>query len=396
MTSIRRRLYLATFFTDMTSAAILFAVSRYLAERGLSLLVMGIIGGGVSVGWALGAFLGGAASDRLGRQPIILTGTVLILVSTLGCITFHGHIILLTLSYGLSGIANGIFYASVIAWLGEGESGVAAGRKRAKRTVLIFCLAWNAGLICGLFFGGLMFMINPVGPLVLAAGSCLINLVVVGTLKAPGRPHRVAIDPPVSDQEKVVSAAFARMCWIASFGGTACVGTIFHLFPALAVELEISSLTHGVLLALMRISVIASFTMMYFTSFWHYEFRWAVGARILTLIGVAILCLAVTALGILAGFVAIALAQGFNYFSNVCYSTSGSRQHDRGRTAGKMEAIISLGMATGTVLGGAVGVLHSRAPYVLVGVVVFVLAIAEAVLYFRHVAPLRRQLTTHA
>jgi predicted MFS family arabinose efflux permease len=127
-------------------------------------------------------------------------------------------------------------------------------------------------------------------------------------------------------------------------------------------------------------------------SFWHHSFSSAMVTRVAALIGMLVLCLAVTPLGLLAGMLGLGFAQGFNYFASVYYSTTGSRQDNRGRTTGKMEAMISMGMGIGTLLGGAVGIFSLRVPYALGLGIVLVLVFVELAIYVRHIRPLMRSL----
>ncbi|MCA9096616.1 MAG: hypothetical protein KDA68_24215, partial [Planctomycetaceae bacterium] len=71
---------------------------------------------------------------------------------------------------------------------------------------------------------------------------------------------------------------------------------------------------------------------------------------------------------------------GFNYYSGLFYSTSGSKQEGRALAAGIHEATLAIGMSLGTIAGGWLGtVAGPRAPYWMsAGFILFLIAVQIA------------------
>ena len=381
-----------TWLNDTALSAVAFAISRHMAEQGKGLVVLGLIGAGVSLSWAISGVPAGALSDRLGRWRVMLAGAILQLLSAVGCLLFLGKFIPVVVFYCLSGVAGGVFYPGLIAWLGEGESGIAAGRKRATRTLLVFCFAWNLGMICGHFFGGQLFAINPTAPLMLAACTALVTLIIVIGLAREGEGEQAAIVTSQDDRDAQLSAAFARIHWMGNIGCLFCAGIILHLFPDLAVGLEIPSERHGAMLAIMRITIMGSYILMHYSSFWHHRFSVTIGFRVLAILGLVAISFSVNMLMLILGMCALGCMLGFNYFAGVYYSTAGTADRGRGLACGMMEASIAAGMASGSIIGGSLGgMIGSRGPYIIGILALICLLVLEGRVYLRRVMPLRRR-----
>jgi MFS family permease len=391
MTRTRHKLYAATFLADGAMAAMVFGVSRMLAESGASLLTLGLVGAGVSVGWVLVAWPAGRLSDHRGRVWVIRAGVLVLLISALGCLRAEQRLPLMLL-YSCTGVGGGIFYGGLIPWLGEGESGIGGGRRRALRTLLLFCISWNLGMVSGQFFGGLLFAVSDRLPLLLSAGMSTLNLALTATLRdIPSAPQVTQTTTVAADAEQVFSAAFARMSWVANMSGTYCVATVFHLFPHLAVGLDIPPGNHGSVLAAMRLTTVLTYVLMFFVSGWHHRFRYIVLVRLIGFSGVLLLCTATSAVGLVLGLCMLGCMLGFNYFSSLYYNTTAADDDQRGGQCGIAEMTLALGMAVGTVVGGLAGHhVGARGPYLAAAVVVALFFLAEIAIYCCHVAPVCR------
>jgi len=283
-----------------------------------------------------------------------------------------------------------VFYPGLIAWLGEGKSGIAAGRKRATRTLLFFCFAWNLGMICGQFLGGQLFAIDPIVPLAFAACCALAMLVIVqrlgGEIAGDKQTAEVSLR---NNRDEQLSASFARIHWVGNIGCLYCAGVILYLFPDLAVSLSIPSEHHGAMLATMRITIMACYVLLHWSSFWHHRFAVTLGFRILAILGLAVMSLSVNAPMLVLGMSALACMLGFNYFAGVYYSTTGTTDGARGRACGIMEATLATGMASGAIIGGSLGeIIGPRGPYIIGIFVLICLAVVEGRIYAKRVKPL--------
>ena len=62
--------------------------------------------------------------------------------------------------YWLLGIGLGFLYPPLIGWLNQGED-AHANRRGVSRTLILFCVAWNLGMMCGQLAGGWLFALGP-------------------------------------------------------------------------------------------------------------------------------------------------------------------------------------------------------------------------------------------
>ena len=384
--TIKRQLYVVTFLIDATCGTFIFAVGRLLAEESAGLLSLGVVGAVAAAGWAIIALPAGQLSDRCGRRFTTLLGASLLLISTVGSLAFQNFRGPFLAFYFLCGVGAGASYAGLIPWLGDLDSG--ASRKDKTRTLMIFCFAWNLGLLGGKTVAGLLFVVNTFAPIVLAV--LLSGAVLILLLRLPSdasAPESEPALPPIAVDQRL-SVAFGRMCWVANIAGTCCVGIVMYLLSDLAVALDVSAPGQGLILGTMRVAVMVTYLAMHHSDFWHHRLGAIIGARILGLAGLAVVCVATGPFGLLIGLSSLGCMLGFNYFSSLYYAISGSSDCRRGRACAVVEFTLSLGVVMGTLLGGFTGAaLGVRAPYQTGFVVVVVMFILELLVFLFYVAP---------
>ena len=390
MRTTHRKLYAITWLTDFALFLLVFVVSRDLAERGASLLTMGVAGGGFSFAVAASSIVFGHLSDRLGRKRPICTGILVMLLGLASCGLLVPGTTLYFAAYWLVGIGAGLIYPPIIAWLSQGPN-VCNGASGVSRTLIRFCLAWNLGLICGQMSGGWLFAIGRHWPLVAGVGLLTIDLIVALTTR--GTPVVTTGDAPdpadPAVQRRSVSAAFARLSWISNLGGAFAISVIFHLFPKLMVTLDVSSGRHGMMLVLIRLVAMSAYLVMYRSAFWHYRFSVSLVVQAVAVAGLVMITVASNQLMLLAGLAAIGLLVGHNYFASLYYSTSGATEERIGAASGIHEATLGLGFAGGSLLGGLLGNLAGvRMPYLLAAGLIIALAGVQMFAYYRNVRPL--------
>ena len=140
----------------------------------------------------------------------------------------------------------------------------------------------------------------------------------------------------------------------------------------------------------MRVAVMLTYLGMHRADFWHHRFKVIIGARLLGLAGLALVCVATGSLGLLIGLSSLGCMLGFNYFSSLYYATSGSSDCRRGRACAAVEFTVSLGVVMGALLGGVAGAAFGfRAPYQLAVVVVAAMFILELLVFLFYVAPVQ-------
>jgi len=393
----RTLLYGFTWLSEFCGFLLIFAVTRELAQTGASLLEMGILGGGMSLTLSTSCILSGRLSDRIGRRQVMGVGLVLLILSVLGCRLIDKEHSMFYASYWAAGVALGFIYPSLYAWLSVTRryphaSGIG-------RTILFFCLMWNLGLICGQLAGGWLFKASDSGdwPLHLSIALAFLSMLllrVIGPSPAP-KEYQEAPDSEAHGElpNQALSAAFAKLAWLANLGGTFSMSMVIHLFPKLAVQAGIPPDQHGMILALSRVVVIAMYFALFYFSFWHHRVGPALAVQVLGAVGLLVISYSREPAGFILGLACLAQLSGFNYFASLYYSTAGSTHDRRGAASGVHEATLALGMAGGCILGGVAGQLGDLGtPYRLGAIVVFSLAIAQILVYFRQVRRLRSAL----
>ena len=138
---------------------------------------------------ALGRLLGGASSDRLGRQPVALLGSLLM------CVAF-----------GLASEVRGALAVSAIALvygLGVGGLGTAslvgvsdrAGRARQGQALALAAFCLDLGLALGAASSGLLALARPGGMLWLMRWAALLALISSALLGSPAARPMPAAQP---------------------------------------------------------------------------------------------------------------------------------------------------------------------------------------------------------
>jgi cyanate permease len=134
--------------------------------------------------------------------------------------------------------------------------------------------------------------------------------------------------------KQAASAIFAKISWTANLSGAFAVGLVLHLFPDLAVKLGVPSDSHGTMLAIMRIVVIATYLTMHSLTFWHHRFAVNMVSQFAGLCGLLFLAFAVSQIWLIVGLCLLGFLIGFNYFASLYYSTSSSHEKKKGLAGG--------------------------------------------------------------
>ena len=148
--------------------------------------------------------------------------------------------------------------------------------------------------------------------------------------------------------QREVARAFARLAWVANFGGMFAMSAIWFLFPQLVVSLGVPADSHGVLLAFGRGITISVFVLMHFFQFWRFRFLTAVAAQSLGVAGLVMVSVATTEILLAGGIAALSAMMGYNYFASLSYHAIGYADQQRGTAFGLQEAFLGFGAAGGS------------------------------------------------
>ncbi|MCH2211099.1 MAG: MFS transporter [Fuerstiella sp.] len=393
---LKQLLYLICLLTDFCAFVVIFAVTRRLAEQQADLWYLGMFGAAFSFSAGLTSVLSGWLSSRFDSRFVFVSGCITVALGVMACAfgdTTHAGFLL---RYCLLGIGLGFIYPTLIGWLNRNED-VRTNRRGVSRTLILYCVAWNVGMMCGQLTAGWLFAQGLAWLYGLAFGASIANVClaiaasrlvaapsvtsVTGNEDTTEVSDRFAGSDPVNTK---VAVHFKRLGWIANSGGTFGTGLVLHLLPDLVVTIGIPADSHGSLLAYGRGVVIATYLLMHVNSFWHYRFSVSLVSQVLGAIGLIMFACADSAVTLIVGLTLHSQLAGYNYFSGLFYSTVGSSPESRTLAAGIHEATLAAGMAAGTAAAGVLGTfIGNRAPYVLSFIVLAVLIVVQIAVFCR-------------
>ncbi len=340
----------------------LLALERFGADS----LMLGLLGFGPAIVYALGCAGSGFWVDRFGSGKII-TAACLLLPAVFLSIFFvsrYRHLLLLALA---AGAGASLFWPAMIRWLGEDDRDDTL-RKRVGN----YNIALIGGVMVGPLATGFLFPIDYRFPFLLAAvlvGAILL-IFRLGKKPAPAGPGGLLAVLESEDHSAAPRSGFDYIGWAANFGVWFAIGTSQALFPELALKLPapIGERPLGVMIALIPAGQVAVFILLRRWQRWHYRYGYLLLFQLLALAGLLILAGNNSHFLFFAGFLAIGFAGGMTYFSSIYYSVH--RQEKKGKKGGFHESFLGLGVALGPLAGGLAGKeLGLRAPYLLAGAV---------------------------
>lgn len=386
---LRAILYLICGLTDFAAFVVVFTVSRRLADEHAEPWYLGAIGAGLAFAAGVGSLVGGWLASRVNARAVFVSGAMAIVLSIGACLSVDPGRAWLLPGYWLLGIGLGLLYPPLIGWLNQGDD-PHTNRQGVSRRLILFCVAWNVGMMCGQLAGGSLYLQGMRWALAVALAAAIVNLVVA--IVAVGWVSRLpAILSEATEpvHAAAVATAFKRLSWIANLGGVFGAGMVIHLLPDVMVSLGIASDAHGQLLACWRGVIIVAYLLMHYVGFWHYRLDVSLASQIFGAAGLVVIAQAESATMLLVGLALLGQLVGYNYFSGLYYSTAGSSHENRALSAGIHEATLATGMALGTIAGGVFGsLINHRLPYLLAATVILVLIAIQSVAWWNWVRPL--------
>src|SRR5262245_16819103 len=300
--------------TDFAAFVAVFAVSRGLAEERAEPWYLGVVGAGFALSAGVGSLLGGWLAHRFDGRPVFLSGAGLIVLSIAACGLGNPADLWFLPGYWLLGIGLGCLYPPLIGWLNQGED-AHANRHGVSRTLILFCVAWNVGMMGGQLTAGSLFAWGPRWTYGTALLVAVLNVFLAGaTVRRVSRASRVSMDVPPPDYEAVALAvSFKRLSWIANLGGMFGGSMVLHLLPNMAVAIGGAGDGHGVLLAGLRGVAITTYLLMHHVCFWHYRFSTSLGSQLLAAAGLVVISQAESGAMLLVGLTLLGQLVGYNY-----------------------------------------------------------------------------------
>ncbi len=155
----------------------IFTLSRHLAEADGDLLHLGILGVCFSLTYAVNCTLFGHLSDRLGHRRLIGAGAVVF--ATAYGLALHSisvpHIFAVAV---LGGMSTALVFPAIIALLSLSDGPGRRSGRHQTRTLILFCLSWNAGVISGNAAAGWLFPLGTRVSLSLGLALSVLHLAI--------------------------------------------------------------------------------------------------------------------------------------------------------------------------------------------------------------------------
>jgi len=383
-------LYSICVLTDFSAFVVIFAVSRGLAEGNAEPWYLGAVGAGLSLTAGVGSILGGWLAHRFDGRVVFVAGAAFIGASIAACAVGDPSNVWFLPGYWLLGLGLGCLYPPLVGWLNQGVD-PHANRLGVSRTLILYCVAWNVGMMGGQLTAGSLFSFGANWTFGTAFCLSLLNLLLSVVVVRRVVPLAAATVCEMSNhmtlqdhQTEKVAFVFKKLSWIANLGGMFGGSMVIHLLPDLAVDIGVSANDHGMLLASWRAVIIATYGIMHSLTFWQYRIDISLASQGLAAVGLIVIAQSGTTFTLLIGLALLGQLVGYNYFSGLFYSTVGSVPEGRALAAGIHEATLATGMAAGTLVGGALGsLLNHRMPYLLAAVVLLAMMLVQVIAWRR-------------
>lgn len=366
-------IYLLAFLMNITTGLLILSNPVVALEHfHANALMLGILGSGPAIVYALGCAGSGFWTDRFGyRKMIGLACAIgLLAFSSIFLVDRFRHLFLLTM---VAALGASLFWPAMIRWLGEEGRG-----DQLRLRVGNYNIALIGGVMVGPLIGGMLISANYRLPYLASAGLIIAILVILAVRRAKAFPGGGGDALPLSRErkEEKTSAGFTYIGWAANFAAWFAIGSSQALFPELAQALPavIGDRFLGILFSLIAGGEIAVFLVLRKTDCWHYNYRFLLLFQLLGIGGLLILAMNSHPAFFIPAFLGIGFAGGMTYFSSIYYSIH--KQDAKGRKSGFHESFLGLGIALGPITGGLAAreFASLRAPYIL-AIVVFAASI---------------------
>lgn len=364
--------YLNAFLGDIAVGLNMICVPLLAIKMGASPFVLGFTGFLASLTYLIFSPIFGRLADRGNPLYPTVIGCLLFALSSLSLILFHSIPLILSIM-GVVGLGTSMFWSPLEVWIARTADDL-------KKAVSYFNLSWCIGLSIGSLLSGFLFQIDWRLPLLLVALSCLLIVIFLflAPRVPPPLPQEVA-DDITNDKNR---NPFVLIGWTANFVGWFTIGTLRYLFPKLAVELNISPSTIGMLTFVMAIfQAISSYGIGYMVR-WHYNLGFLLLVQIVMIFGFLIIFFSSSTPLFFLAFILLGICIGIAYFFSLFYSLES--EEGKGQKSGIHESIVGAGGLFGPLLGGTVAQFSNlRMPFALCILVLLIGIFLEITFYYK-------------
>lgn len=367
--------YLAAFLVSTTLGAVLSIGVPLFAGKQLNAgpLFLGCLGALGALFYAPFVVVFGRLIDRFNRKLLLVVGCGLFSLTYI-LMSRVKYLYQIPLIYPLGSIGMAMFWPSIQSWLALGLD-----RERLSRSLGIFNVSWSAGWMIGPLIGGLLYEVGYKLPFFFASTLAILTIVLLARQPLILEKAAEIREIPSFEKESGVMGrrAFLRAALVANFMSWFFIGIMRSLFPKLATDLGMGSITIGGLVFCFGLSQTVTFIILRRTQRWQYRLMPLVSIQCLGLGGLLIIFISRSAIAFSPAFVLLGICCGMTYFSSIFYSLHGHL--DKGRKSGVHEACIGSGCLFGPLIGGIFSHVFSnlKAPYLVVFILMVVAIVVE-------------------
>jgi len=247
----------------------------------------------------------------------------------------------------VGGAAMALYWPFLMSWVSARYEGVELNRRFGR-----YNGSWSGGGVIGPLIGAWLVGIDPLWPVIAAAGAFVVTLVMLclarnGAGHGGAAPSEAAPDAPCDAR---MLADYRWMSRVAMFCAWATFSIIRSQFALRFVDIGYSEPQFGVYLTTFALCNFLALVAAGRWAFWHFKAVYLFWAQLMYL-AVALMVLWGRTLGVFYCSSAIlGLAFGFAYSSHLYYGASTSRKRSVRMTI--HELVISVGIAVGAGTGG--------------------------------------------
>ncbi|MBT4502321.1 MAG: MFS transporter [Gemmatimonadetes bacterium] len=368
-------LYVIAFVVDGCFALLGICVPLLAMGIGATYDDLGAISATSALTYALGCFVGGNLTDRIGYRRFMIVASLGIALVCVSYLAVDQLWQLFALA-GLTGAMMSGFWPPLQAWLGVGKD-----RGQLLQVVGRFNVCWSLGILIGPVLGGTLYAVDPSRVFTLAAA--LMGMIFVFVLRLPVREEAATERKEVGRPGSLALARrFLPVAWIANFATFFATGTVRSLFPKLATDLGIDPALLGKLLGLIGLMQVIFFFFIARTDRWQFKLAPLIGIQLMAVVGLGILTLGSSQIYFAFGLLCQGALIGTTFTSSAFYSLHA--EGPGGKRTGIHEGLIGSGMLVGPLAGGLMAEhVGPRAPYLLAIGVLFCAIVVEIYLVNR-------------
>lgn len=255
------------------------------------------------------------------------------------------------LCYGFYGLLLAFFFPPLVGWLSIGVEG-----KELNRTISRWNLSWSSGTIVSPFLAGYLTEQDLLLPLFTGAGLMFIGgaIVVLASLFLPAIRQDTHKEkrPTLEDRSRDDKSTFLRFpSWIAMMTLYSVLGVVFNIFPLYAREgVGMTESTIGLVLLTRAFFTTGAFVLLGRMSWWHFNAKQILVTQVLFLLIVVLMIPLDSFLGYLLIMPFLGVMVSMSYSNSIFHGVSGSIE--RGKRMAIHEAILTIGVVSGSLLGG--------------------------------------------